>query len=615
MTPKRHGMGPKTRSSYPPASPAAAKKDLFRKMSGAMERTFKKVAEDPVIVPRSIAVSRETVRLIPMEIESAEDLSVLLAAKALGLMQCMTKPERSAFLHESAGKVHGLLNKYSGASLFAQHDSEEREGIEEEIEAATEIDSFRVRAETLFRAYHTLCRDDVSLKIDDGDYYTTHWCPIAEETVHRAVIYARLADLTVEPAAKLEYLDGRTNINYQDWERLELFKSMRKVYARIADMVGHGMSAAIAIRRNATDLMDAHFSKGEDPDEKEDFVLYHQAKERFEYLEPHAKEVANLLITNGVLQSMATNLGKKFKLNVELVSHTSNPDELYRIKGPAGIFWKLRKSRDNKDGKYSSVEDLQDNVGVTVQVDGSFKDAWVIADWIRIGLTHQRAKFRINRIDIKDKENEETGYHAAHVVFDMTVDGVAVPCEIQVRTRETHEAAKMGKYQHGIKEAGITTEEHRKIMERVLKVLGIEFQLAQKQNELERLEQEKALAAAMEISKKRYMVKVFNRRKSRATFEDVEVWAKKGEVVGGIVALSSGFKSKIKVEEINGGEQPNGKLDLFDECPGNITISIEKGRGPGKETLERLISGKVITPEAVEAIRERLGEMPKKRHK
>ena len=54
-------------------------------------------------------------------------------------------------------------------------------------------------------------------------------------------------------------------------------------------------------------------------------------------------------------------------------------------------------------------------------------------------------------------------------------------------------------------------------------------------------------------------------------------------------------------------------LDLFDESPGSIFVTVKKGKGVDKNTCDLLLNAKVISPEAIEAITEYRKGAPKKR--
>ncbi|MBD3398285.1 hypothetical protein GF412_03720 [Candidatus Micrarchaeota archaeon] len=610
MTPKRRmGKCKQKKTSRPPADPAKAKKRGFDKLSNALEDALEATAKNTGMAERSIMVSRETVRMIPIQIKSAEDMKMLLAAKALGLMQCMRKGEREAFLGDAAGRVDKELNKHSIPLLFVGSCKEEKTALDQEVNAAGTIHGFSGLARKYFDAYYKLCDDDVSPITEEADYYTTHWVPISEGRYGRAVIYARLADLSVEPEKKLEYLENEGVRYRQDWKSLELFDKMRKVYQVIADFVGRGATVATSIRKNATDLMDRHFSKGE-LKEKEGFELYRECKEWHDKLKPHAENVAAALMTEGVLPEMLRKLEGKFGLKIRLESQTSNPDEIYRIKGPAGIFWKVRRKRKRGEPDYG-IGDIQDFIGTTAVVYGNEGDVRKIADWIRIGLLQSRAKFSIDRIAIKDEERE-TGYRASHIVFEIKVDGVAVPAEIQVRTKEMHEEAKLGRFSHAFKEAGISSGEHRRIMEKIAELMGGEFRKAEEIYETQKTERRK-VARGRKKDVAIYRVTVLDLRKRRAKQEHLSVKAKNKEVVGGIVVLAIGFGNKVKVTDAS-MEGENG-LDFFGECPQEITITVEKGKGPGRDTCDELLKGKVLTPNAVEAIQEYKKTLKRKRRR
>lgn len=600
MTPKRTLAEP---NAQPAQSQEKAKREAIKRMGEALERALKRALLNKAMEERSIAVSREAVRNLSIEGITAEDASVLLATKALGLMQTMRKNERVEFLADATGKIEAMLNTHEIPVLFA--DTCEGAGpLDREVNAATTLRDFSSLAEQMYRQYHRVCDDDASPKNSDADYYTTHWIPISKRELHTGVISVRVADLSIEPEKKLEYLEGEA-LSYSDERRLELFNAMLEVWQKAADMMGQGFKVATKIRRNAVDLTDRHFrQEGAGPKEREGSMLYHEAVELHGKLEPCARQVEKIFIKDGLLPEMVKKIGEKFSLKVQLESQTSDPDEVCTIKGPAGMFRKVLRKRAHGNPDYG-VGDIQDICRTTVVVYGSLKEARTVADWIRIGLTHNMARFRIDRIAIKD-EKRESGYEAAHVVFEIKIDGKAVPCEIQVRTKEMHEDAKMGKFSHGLKEAGITTEEQRAIMDRVLAFFREWFRRSEIMNQTQKLEKKKI---GMELDRKSqtYRINIMDMRGGMPKSSHISVRAEKDEAVGGVVALAGLLGVKTKVE--GAGKE---KLDLFDKCPEEIVITLEKGQGVGRSTCEKLMGGAVVTPAAIEKIREYMKTIPKR---
>jgi ppGpp synthetase/RelA/SpoT-type nucleotidyltranferase len=310
-----------------------------------------------------------------------------------------------------------------------------------------------------------------------------------------------------------------------------------------------------------------------------------------------------------MLPGMLKKLEERFGVRIRLESQTSNPDEIYRIKGPAGIFWKVQRKRMRGETDYG-IGDTQDFFGTTAVVYGNNEQVRKVADWIRIKLIHSGAKFRIDRIAIKDEERE-TGYRASHIVFEIKVDGVAVPAEIQVRTKEMHEEAKLGRFSHGLREAGISNEEHRRIMENLVDWMGGEFRKSEEIHQTQKMEREKKKGEPRE-KQRAYTVRILDIREKKTKQEYGKIQAKKGETVGGIVALAVGLENKVKVTD---GSVQNGEktLDFYEKCPPQINLTIEKGNGPGRSTCEKLLKGSVVSPEAVAKIQEHLKKFKKKR--
>jgi len=95
---------------------------------------------------------------------------------------------------------------------------------------------------------------------------------------------------------------------------------------------------------------------------------------------------------------------------------------------------------------------------------------------------------------------------------------------------------------------------------------------------------------------------------SKATYT-LNAVADDGEVVGGIVALSTGLDKRVSVMTKDGKTE----LDLFEMSPVEIFVTVKKGKGVDQSTCDLLLKGKVGTPEAIEAITEYRKHAPKKR--
>jgi hypothetical protein len=578
MAQKKRDLG-----SRPPENPAKLKRWAFRRLATAQERAFVKANRDGAIEHRSLTVSREIVRLLHVEEPTAEDIRVMLAAKALGLMQSMRRDERREFLKDSSGRVHGIMQKHQMESLF----SEETLGDDQNaaVDVASKILGFIILAEELFDDYHYLAHLDFVDK-KDTDYRGLYAEPIVNEELSRFVILARIVDMAIEPQKKIDYLNmGGTELS--DKKLMEFFRTMNAVYYPLADLIGLGTTMAVQIRKNATDLLESLLSRKDE--NHEDVRLYRECKVTHHVLEPSAKKIAKELVIDGKLRKMLDDISKRLGLDMELASHTSNAEEQYRIKGPSGMFWKCKR-------KACVIDELQDFLGMTVVVDGSIGDAREVADWIVIALRHMQIK----KADIKDKERE-SGYWVPHVVFKVRKNGLDVPVEIQVRPRKTHLESKTGKYAHGLKVG-------RSFVDGALvKALEPAFMGMEGIFDTQRLTR-KDLDIKPSNTRK-YGVQVFDKtaKPSDASYT-LTVDANKGEVVGGLIALSTGLEKSVVVTTRDG----QSELTLFNESPGDIFVMIKKGKGVDQNTCDLLLKGKVVTPEAIEAITEYRKNAPRK---
>ncbi len=578
-------MAQKTRDigSRPPENPAKLKRWAFKRLAAAQERAFTKALADDSITQRSLTVSREIVKLLQIEEPTAEDIKVMLAAKALGLMQSMRGEERRAFLTDSGGRINGLMQKHQMEALFAEEELDETQNAS--VDMASKILGFMALAKELFDDYHYLAHLDFVDK-KDTDYRSLYAEPIVKEEISRFVIIARLVDMAIEPQKKIDYLGIEGT--YQDDKRLmEFFRTMNAVYYPLADLIGLGTTIAVQIRKNATDLLESLLSKKDE--DHEDMKLYRKCKVTHSVLEPAAKKIAEELVVNGKLRKLLDDISKRLDLDMELASHTSNAEEQYRIKGPSGMFWKCKR-------KDCVINELQDFLGMTVVVDGNLEDSRKVADWIVIGLRHMQIK----KADIKDKERE-TGYWVPHVVFKVRKNGLDVPVEIQVRPRKTHLESKTGKYAHGLKVG------RSFVSKDLVEALRPSFEAMEGIFDTQRL-MKKDLDIKPSNTRK-YGVQVFDKTANPGDASyTLSVDANKGEVVGGLIALSTGLEKSVVVTTRDGQTE----LTLFDESPGDIFVTIKRGKGMDQNTCDLLLKGKVGTPEAIEAITEYRKTAPRK---
>ncbi len=573
-------------SSRPPETLAKLKRWAFRRLATAQERAFVKANKDEAIAHRSLTVSREIVKLLYVEEPTADDIKVMLAAKALGLMQSMRSEERRAFLTDSSGRVNGIMQTHRMEELFAEEELDDAQNIA--LGVASEILGFRTLAEDLFDDYHYLAHLDFVEK-KDTDYRELYAEPIVNEKISRFVIIARLMDMAIEPQKKIDCLGvGGTEIS--DKRLMEFFRTMNAVYYPLADLIGLGTTMAVQIRKNAMDLLESLLSK-KDKDH-EDVRLYRECKVTHSVLEPAAMKVADDLVVKGKIRAMLDGISKRLGLEMELASHTSNAEEQYRIKGPSGMFWKCKR-------KGCVIDDIQDFLGMTVVVDGDIEDSRKVADWVVIKLRHMQIK----KADIKDKERE-SGYWVPHVVFKVRENGMDVPVEIQIRPRKTHLESKTGKYAHGLKVG------RSFVSQNLVDALRPSFEAMEGLFDTQRL---KRKDFDLKPSRKmRCFVQIFDETADpQNASSTMSITANKGEVVGGIIALSTGLEKSVIVTTKDGQTE----LDLFDQSPDAIFVRIKKGKGPDKHTCDLLLNGRVHTPEAIEEIREYKKHVPNKKRR
>lgn len=573
----------KDTASRPPPDPKKLKKWAFRRLADAQERAFQKLFIHSGIDERSIKVSREIIKLLDYKELDADTVRVLLAAKALGLMQSLRSGQRNAFLNDSSGRISGLIKKHNLGELFSN--GEDGEG--EVIDTIRKILAHHELAVEFFDHYHVLALVDFAKK-EDADYKELYSEPIISGEYPRPVIFARLVDLATEPQKKIDLL-GMGGNETEDRQLIELFRTMTAVYYPLADLIGQGLTLAVPIRRNATDLLEMLLST---KDEKhEDVLLYRKCKALHAYMEPAAEKVADELIRGGKLERIISDISKKLKVNVELASHTCNSEENYRIKGPSGMFWKEKL-------KGRPVEEQQDFLGTTIVVDGGFEDARNVADWLVIGL---RQHLQLRKIDIKDSRRE-SGYKVPHVVFKIKKNGIEVPVEVQVRPEKTHQESKTGKFSHGLKVGRSFVNMD------LVESLRPSFLAMENKYDTQRLRREGLLDKSEELES--YTVQVYDEEERflQKSLSYRTARAKKGEVVAGIIALAVGMDRAVKVLDKDGNE-----LDLFENSPMEVFVKMRKGRGIDRGTCELLLNGKVVTKEAIEEIRAYKEKAPRKK--
>jgi hypothetical protein len=563
----------------------------------AQEETFRKVAKNRALVERSIVISRGITFFYPNGVRTGQDVKEILAAKALGLMQSLTAEERDAFLRNTRGKIMSIFDREDVFGLFEGDCTDPEAATDRKVDLLREILSYEKEFNVLFQAYRDLYVQDVMEK-DESEYNEMYAQPILSGEIPPAAIYAKLLDLAYEPEKKIAEV-GPSGPYYNDREMMELLKTMMNVYYPLSDAMGLGTTLAIKIRRNATEMLENLLKRKAEAGEhtKEDvetLALYELCKEYCDYIRGPAQQLAESFILSGKLQGIIDSLSKRFEVRIELASHTSNKDDVYRIKGPSGNFWKIKKYRKKGIEDYN-IHKIKDELAATLVVDGTFEDAKVIANRLTREL---KQSLRASEINIKSVPRE-TGYTVPHVTCKVKVGDAEVPFEIQVRPAETHVESRVGELSHAAKISGFITGP---LVEK-LKTTFKEMEAAHDTLRLSRKDLPKA-----DTLHAKFSVRVFDgtARKVKALGSKV-ITAYNGECVGGIVALSVGLGKAVEVTD-----EREGHLDLFEKCPGNITINIKKGPGINKETCKMLMDGKVITPKALEVVSSHCKSLPRK---
>lgn len=585
----------------------------MEKLAMAQEDAFKRAAKLPEdIADRSVEISRKVTFMYSKGVNSEAEMKELLAAKALGLMQSLTYPERSDFLRGASGRIITILKMENVADIFIGRieNSQEREG--RQIELLASLSRYDKLANEYFDMLRYVCLLDVTDK-DAAEYHEMYAKPIISGEIPRPVMYVRLWDLAIDPEKKIEFI-GRGGPVYNDRQLMELSRTMISVHYPLSDAIGLGTTQAIDIRRNATRMLEgllrAKVENGTHTQaDIENLELYERCRDYYYFIEQPAKKFQSEFIHSGKLKEIVDLLGKRFGLEIALASHTSNEEDVSRIKGPSGIYLKIKNYRKRaekarREGdvkrikKYEGydINRVPDIVGATMVVKGTLEDATEVADRL---VWHLRQQLKATEFEV-DAVPRDTGYTVPHVTCKAKVDGEEVPFEVQVRPAETHEEAKTGGLSHATKLSGFITGE---LVEK-LKATFSEMETAHDTLRLFRASLPRA-----DSKQKAFMVSVFEGPKREGEIPDSKkVIAYKGECVGGVVALSVGLSKPV---EVTNGEDRG--LDLFGECPGGIVIRKKKGAGINKETCKMLMDGKVITPEALRIFAEYYKIAPSKK--
>ncbi len=571
--------------------------NVTKMLAEAQEEAFKRAAKNLVLVERSISISRGITFFYPNGVRTGHDLREILAAKALGLMQSLPASEREDFLRNSRGKIISIFDRENLTGILGGDATNPEEAVDRKVSLLSEILAYEKDLHTLFQRYRDLYVQDVMEK-DESEYNEMYAQPILSGEVPPAAMYAKLLDLAFEPEKKISEV-GNSGPYYNDREMMELLKTMMSVYYPLSDAMGLGTTLAIKIRRNATvmleNLLKRKAEAGEHtPADVEMLNLYEMCREFHGYIEEPARQLAKSFILGGKFEGIIDSLGKRFGLKIELASHTSDKEDVYRIKGPSGMFWKIIKYRKKGIPDYN-IHKLKDVLATTLVVDGDFEDAKAVANRITREL---KQSLRATEINIKTMPRE-TGYAVPHVTCLVKVGEDEVPFEIQVRPAETHEDARTGPLSHAAKTSGFITGP---LVEK-LKTTFREMETAHDTMRLSR-----PLAKKKDTEHVIFRFRVFDDTcKEPAISGSERVAARGGECVGGIVALSVGLGKAVEVTDERGK-----MLDLFEKCPEEIVIRVKKGKGLNKETCKMLMDGKVITPEALRIVSDYCKSLPKK---
>ena len=579
-------------SLAPSRWPTGKKKEAFRRLAGLQEEVFRKVAKNRGLVERSILISREMPCFYPDGVADEKELAKALAAKALGLMQSLTAPERKEFLRVTNGRIFSETSREEWLGLFLDGQKEENREMAK-IAITNSILEYGRDAKELFDIYRLICIQDVMPK-EESEYNQIYAQPIISGECPAEVMYLRFLDLANEPEKKMSLLASGGEY-YRDSEMLELSKTMMNVYYPLADAVGKGTTLAVGIRRNATTILERILHKrveSETHTEEDVRMLetYERCKEYYKYILEYAKRLAENFIANGELGRIVSDLGNRFGMRMELASHTSNPADVYRIKGPSGMFWKIDRYRKKRGRLDYDIHMISDVLATTVVLDGDLEQASAMARRLMWAMK-QRFKVLYN-VSIKDKPRE-TGYIVPHLVAGIKVDGEDVPFEVQVRPVEAHAQAKTGPLSHAIKiSSGFIT---MPLVER----LGETFQGMETVDTLNmRLRNSEAPCKKAETEA--HSITVLGGKKGKNTRMRKDAW--RGECAGGVAAmcmheLGAPLSTKF---EIAGGD---GKtLSLWDPCPQEMVLYLGQGKKVGPDTWKGLLHEKVITPKAREIV-------------
>ncbi|MEM4271993.1 MAG: hypothetical protein QXH30_00205, partial [Candidatus Bilamarchaeaceae archaeon] len=531
-----------------PPWPATRENRLAGKLMDVLEESFRRTAGNMAVFDRSIAVSREILSFYPKGAESEGGLREILAAKALGLMQSMEREERTAFLKSASGRVAVTLETEMREWPFGERREGESRCLREE--AIARICSFRQLAEDNFEIFRYICLQD-AIEKDENEYYEMYAQPIISGEFPAAVIYARLVDAAIDPEKKILNV-GRGAPYYNDRELMEVLKTMMTVYYPLADAMGLGTTLAVSIRRNATTILEgllrrkAENGMHEDAD-REMLALYERCKDYYLYLEKEAEQLAKRFIVGGQMEAILSSLRERFGVGIMLASHTSNCEDIYRIKGPSGMFWKIRKYRKKGDAEYD-IHRIKDVLAATIVVDGALEDARAVADRL---VWHLKQRLKAKEINIKSIPRE-SGYEVPHVTCKAKVNEKEIPFEIQVRPAKIHKEAKTGLLSHAAKISGFITGQ-------LVEKLKPTFQEMELANETMRLMREKQRAERRRNAFRHRVsiVRLGNCKRGNGRAID----AYRGECVGGVVALAlnaegASIETKIEIMDAEGGQLP-----------------------------------------------------------
>ncbi len=583
--------------------------EAARKLAEVQEDAFRKAVRGNPLLERSIAVSKGVTAFYPNGVEKPEDIREILAAQALGLIQSLSRSESERFLATSSALVFQAMQKDRIPDIFMGKKELNAEDAElRRMDVLSMVLSYTTETTQLFKIYRSICDSDVTEK-DKSEYDEIYAQPIINDEIPRVVMLLRFVDLSESIEDKIAVL-GESGSYYTDRELLELSKTMMDVYYPLSDGIGLGTTRAVMIRRHATNILEAVLKRkakmgGADDRDIEKLRLYERCKIYYDMLEPSAEKLAAEFITSGELKGILGQISQKTKLKMELASHTSDNEHIYRVKGPSGIFWKVLKHRE--EGKKYEIADVKDFLSTTMVVDGGFEDARAVARRMELHLRH---RFRTFDIEM-DADERPTGYKVPHITCSIKVGGMEVPFEVQVRTAETHEESKTGDLAHAKK---ISAKISGFITRELIEKLKATFEEMQKASDTLRMLRSSLLLPekSNRLKYKARVLQMDGKAQTAVSCRDVD--AVKGECVGGIVALSVGPDKAVDVyNAADFYDLDRKRLDLFGHCPEEILIEVREGPGINRNTCDMLLNGSVLTPEAQEIISEYRKIAPRKK--